>query len=309
VLLAGPASAAGVTVGQAVIGACVLCGGRDSRPLFERFGHSIVRCGRCGLVTCAGSFSNSFLAGYYSEGYFRGAVDRRGYHDYDADESLIKASFAHKLRLLERFTCSRGSLLDVGCAKGYFMEVARAAGWAVAGVDISAYATAAAGRRGLNVVRGDAPGMFRSAVFDAVTMWDVVEHLPDPVAALRDVHRTLRPGGVLGLSTGAIDSLLARLRGAHSRIFNPPQHLFFFSRRTLDACLRAAGFEVVGHSADHKVVSLRYVLHLQSSLAPGSWWYALARRLMRLPVNPSFPVWIPDNVVIFAKKPLPGRAP
>jgi SAM-dependent methyltransferase len=287
----------------------VLCGGRDPQPLFERFGYPIVRCRQCGLVACGGAFSGRFLAGYYSEGYFRGAIDRRGYHDYDADESLIKASFLHKLRLLRRWVPGGRSLLDVGCAKGYFMEIAQAAGWTVTGVDISEYATAAARRRGLNVVRGATPGTFRGGGFDAVTMWDVVEHLPDPVEALGQVCRVLRPGGVLGLSTGAIDSLLPRLRGARSRIFNPPQHLFFFSRRTLDACLRRAGFDVVGHSADRKVVSLRYVLHLQSSLAPGSWWHPLVRWFMRLPVNPSLPLWIPDNVVIFARKPPPGCAP
>jgi SAM-dependent methyltransferase len=282
--------------------ACVLCGATAARLLFERFGYPVVRCRRCGLEYCGAMFSTAAVLEYYSEGYFQGAPDRRGYHDYAGDEPLVKRSLGHKLRLLERWVRPPGRLLDIGCATGYFMELAEARGWTVCGLEASAYAASGAARRGRRVARGVTPAAFASGAFHAVTMWDVLEHLPDPVDALREVARALAPGGVLGLSTGRVDSLLARLRGRRSRIYNPPQHLVFFSRATLERALRETGFRVLGIGTDHKIVSLRYVLHLQASLAPTSWWLPAARWALRLPVNPALPVWIPDNMTVFAQR-------
>lgn len=280
---------------------CLLCGA-PGRVVFHRFGYPIVRCDRCGLLACGVVPPPEELAAYYSEAYFQGDPSRRGYHDYEADAPLVRASLALKLRWLEKWVPRRGRLLDVGCASGYFLETAREAGWQAVGVDLSAYATGRARQQGLPVVRGATPAVFGADRFDAVTFWDVLEHMPDPVAGLRAAHRVLRAGGVLGLSTGRVDSLLVRLRGPRSRIFNPPQHLFFFTWAALRTALARAGFEILARRTDRKLVSLRYVLHLQSSLAPDRPWAALARRLMRWPVNPTLPVWIPDNMVVFARK-------
>ncbi|MDR7484277.1 MAG: class I SAM-dependent methyltransferase [Armatimonadota bacterium] len=300
---ADAAAAAGISARP-----CLLCG-EPPRLRFRRYGYPIVACPRCGLTYCAHTPTEPELVAFYSEGYFKGAPDRRGYHDYEADERLIKAGFVPKLEAVERCAPRRGVLLDVGCAWGYFMDLARARGWRAYGIDASACAVSAARRRGLDVIHGTSLGGFRDGSFDAVTMWDVLEHLPDPLEALRHVWRMLKPGGVLGLSTGRIDSALARIQGRRSRIFNPPQHLFFFGRTTLKACLAAAGFRTCALFRDHKVVSLRYILHLHVSLYPRSPLCGVLRRLMRVRFNPAIPIPIPDTMVVLARKDPAGTHP
>jgi SAM-dependent methyltransferase len=281
---------------------CFSCGTQRHRQLFFKFGYSIVKCEACGIVFCDYLPSQEELTEYYSEGYFRGCTDRRGYYDYEADERLLKASFLRKLQLVNKLTPQIGTLLDIGCAAGYFVELALSQGWNAYGLEISRFAASKARRRGLRVVNGVSPAVFQSGRFDVVTMWDVVEHLLDPTKSLQEVNRVLKPGGLLGLCTGRIDSLLAKLLGRRSRIFNPPQHLVFFSRESIQRVLGLAGFRVIKVLADKKVVSLRYLLHLQMSLYGADWIDDIARRLMKSSFNPAIPLWVPDNMVVLAKK-------
>src|SRR5581483_5194972 len=89
--------------------------------------------------------------------------------------------------------------------------------------------------RGLNVACGKLRGSaFAPGSFDVVTMWDVIEHFPDPAAEVREVHRLLRPGGLVGITTMNVESLVARLLGPRWP-WLMQMHLYYFSVRTLRA--------------------------------------------------------------------------
>ncbi len=282
--------------------ACAICGDCGTRVVAHRFGYPIARCGRCGTVFTDLAPSTHEILELYSDRYFRGGIERRGYCDYGADESVLRASFRRKLRLVNRFAPRKGALLDVGCAYGYFLDVAEKSGWRCFGLEASPFAASEARARGHRVVHGVSLGAFGSGTFDAVTMWDVLEHMPDPVGCLRDVHRVLLPGGLLALCTGRIDSLPARIQGFRSRIYNPPQHLYFFSRQSLGYLLALTGFRLSRVLTETKVVSLRYVLHLVRSLSQDGVPSRLVSHVLRLGVNFAFPIWLPDNMVVLAHR-------
>jgi len=134
-------------------------------------------------------------------------------------------------------------LLDVGCGAGEFLAHARVLGWNVTGLEVDPGAAKLAATLGIEVVQAPLEHAgIPSTSFDAVTMNHVIEHLHDPEATLREVHRVLRPGGVLWLATPNIDSPLLRRIGARWRGLEPPRHLLLFNRRALSAMLEAAGF-------------------------------------------------------------------
>jgi 2-polyprenyl-3-methyl-5-hydroxy-6-metoxy-1,4-benzoquinol methylase len=138
-------------------------------------------------------------------------------------------------------------VLDLGCATGLFLhELCQGGQWQGIGLDINEGALAAARRQAVDVLCGEASDLgLRSGFFDMVTMWDVIEHVPDPIGALAEVYRILRPGGVLLLSTVNGESWQARLWGRHWVGWDVPRHLQVFSSQTLCRLLENTGFEVV----------------------------------------------------------------
>jgi SAM-dependent methyltransferase len=146
----------------------------------------------------------------------------------------------------------RPRLLDVGCASGEFMLQMRALGWEVHGMDIDGAALEQARAAGLSVVEGtlESPaGVAAAGGFDALTLAHVIEHLPDPVAALRRARDLLRPGGLLWVATPNLRSLAHRMFGRDWLSLDPPRHLVLFSAGSLLAAFEAAGLERIEQPA------------------------------------------------------------
>ncbi|GAB4346829.1 MAG: class I SAM-dependent methyltransferase [Candidatus Abyssubacteria bacterium] len=138
----------------------------------------------------------------------------------------------------------RGELLDVGCGTGRYLEWVCERGWTARGIDVLEDAVARARRKGLEAVTGDLVRScpWKSGSFDVVTMWDVIEHLSEPVATLRVIHGLLRAGGRLVIATPNIDSLPARLLGTYWMPLEMPRHLTLFSPSTIGVLLEKTGF-------------------------------------------------------------------
>jgi SAM-dependent methyltransferase len=230
--------------------ACDLCGSRAQERLWVKDGWPIVRCCTCGLVFVGRDVPRSELIALYDEAYYEDP-DGRGYGGYTAAEGRKRLHNRTLLDEIERLT-GRGDLLEIGCAYGYFLDEARARGWRVAGMEPSDHAAAeASGRLGVPIPTTPFTELpVERESLDAVAMWDVIEHLPDPRATLERAHACLRPDGVIAISTGNIGSMAARLQGAEWSLLTPPWHQFYFSKKTLRRMLRSVGFRVVRTRGD-----------------------------------------------------------
>ena len=240
--------------------ACNVCGGTDRQPYCEENGLNLAQCESCGFIYVYPQPALEVLHTLYSETYFQNSESAVvGYADYIADEQNIRRTARRRLKRLRRYVAS-GRLLDVGCATGFFLDEARSLGWKVEGVDISAFGVKYARERfSLEVHHGELIDLpLPEDTMDLVTMWDVIEHVPDPAACIQRAAQLLRPGGYLSLATPDVSSLPARLTGKRWVGYKlSTEHVSYFSRRTLTMLLETAGFEVVGSGHIGKHVSLR----------------------------------------------------
>jgi len=212
------------------------------------------------------------------------AVDDRGQSIYESESNVFEADgnegyyFDHetnlansrrKLSFVERHLPAGSRLLDAGANFGHFLSVAKNH-YEVAGFDLSPAAVAWSRERFQvnNRVASVYEPPLDDAPWDAITSWDVIEHLEDPVAALERLRERLRPGGWLFLSTPDAGSLIARGMGRRWHYLDPVQHITVFSRDNVRALLDRTGFRTVrmarlGH--DYRV---RYVLDRLCYLHP-----------------------------------------
>jgi hypothetical protein len=192
-------------------------------------------------------------------------------------------------------------LLDVGAYCGYFLEVARESGFRAEGLELSRWAANHARAQGFTV--HTEPLEVRAGSSDryhVLTMWDVIEHLPDPREELAAARDLLVPGGRLHLSTIDTGSLVARLLGARWP-WLMDMHLVYFDRPTISALLEEAGFRVLDVGTYSHTVSSGYLLRKIGASFP-----ALApftRALSRVvPGSWPIPVNLGDNMLVSAER-------
>jgi len=216
---------------------CLVCGGvcRPSKI------PALLTCDSCSFVTTNIALSGEELERLYSASYFAGDE----YKDYVAERPLIEAHFRKRLGRLEAYAgdLSRKRLFEIGCAYGFFLEVARRKVAAVEGIDISIDAAQYASQTlGLPVHTGDFLDYEFHENVDIVCLWDTIEHLQHPHLYIEKAAAYMNRGGILALTTGDIGSLMARWRGARWRQIHPPTHLHYFSKATLTRLLQKYGF-------------------------------------------------------------------
>jgi SAM-dependent methyltransferase len=232
---------------------CDVCGSRRRALLYEVDGYPIVRCEDCGLVFVGRAQTAQELAAFYDSDYWEDP-DSEGYGGYAEAEDRKRHHFAGLLAEIEAMR-GPGDLLEVGSAYGFFLDEARRRGWRVRGIEPSRHAARHAREEfRLDVVPEPLSELsVEPESVDAIAMWDVIEHLPDPHATVTAAHAWLRPGGVLALSTGDVHSLTARLHGRDWSLLTPPWHQFYFSRKTMKRLLAEVGFDVVRVGGDGNV--------------------------------------------------------
>jgi len=200
-------------------------------------GWSYYRCEGCGLIVLHPLPDEATLRNYYNDEY---AVDFKHYV-----KRVRGAARATLQDLGERFP-NRGSLLEIGCSYGGFLAEARREGWQVTGVELSNTAAAfAREHHQLTVFSGNLRGALSQLgrQYDAIVLFHVIEHLPDPMQFLFDCRKLLKPEGLLVLKTPNASSLIARLAGSFWQWVSPPAHLFLYGPETMGSLLQKCGYQ------------------------------------------------------------------
>lgn len=265
---------------------CNSCGQAHTAPFCPENGLGLVQCENCRLVFVGMQPAPEELYALYGETYFQndesGVV---GYSNYIRDEANIRRTANHRFNHIERFV-RPGNMLDVGCAMGFFIDEAAKRGWQVEGLDVSHYAVEYVRQHFQHAAyQGSLTEMDLPAEsYDLVTMWDVIEHVPDPKGYIQAAATLLRSGGILEMATPDVGSIPARLTGRRWIGYKlSEEHIYYFSAATLTRMLNDAGFDVAHVRHIGKFVTLRLFLDRLGFYAPWlSKPLAIFERLFKL---------------------------
>jgi 2-polyprenyl-3-methyl-5-hydroxy-6-metoxy-1,4-benzoquinol methylase len=281
-------------VGEIRIHQCLVC---DDSTVDSNI-PGLVRCKNCGFMSANMTLTEEEQRALYGRNYFEGTTE---WQDYSKDADTLKLNFRRRIEdlksIIPRF--EDRSLFEIGCAYGYFLEVAAPYVRKISGIEVSDDVAQIARERG-NAIGGDYTTTEIEPA-DTIVMWDVIEHLARPDLFVAKAARDVTPGGFLAITTGDIGSLNARMRGRYWRMIHPPTHLHFFSVETLSRLVERHGFEVVHVSHPGSARQFRSVAHILLVLK-----YKMPKVfdfVSRLPgMNRSFTLNLWDIMFVVARK-------
>jgi 2-polyprenyl-3-methyl-5-hydroxy-6-metoxy-1,4-benzoquinol methylase len=242
---------------------CPVCRSREKRLRYRITRFRVYDCAACSQVYLWPLLDEEEVREMFTQLYTEGegsVPELKSYYAFTYDDSPENPLVQLYESWLDRIEAHRrsGRLLDIGCGTGLFLAVARRRGWEPYGIDDCDEATAhARDHFGLDVWSGEFSQVETDGKqFDAVTMWDIIEHAREPVALLEAARRVLAPGGVIALSTPNQRSMLDVVAGALYRIsggrmtwplekFYIEQHFLYFAPDTLRGALDRARLETL----------------------------------------------------------------
>jgi 2-polyprenyl-3-methyl-5-hydroxy-6-metoxy-1,4-benzoquinol methylase len=246
-------------------------------------------------VQVIGSVSESELAAFYSEDYFR-----RG--KYVKDRAIEKAC-RRRINWLQRNGAHSGArILDVGCATGDFIAFAKEY-FDMWGVDISEYAVAVAKRDNPDIssqisCQSAEHLRFPDEFFDAIVLWDVLEHLRSPLSTFSDLVRFLKTGGMMAFSTPNIGAPIARLMGRYWPLMTVPEHLHFFDRHTIELFNAKVGLKTIGWMSKGTWANVGFLIHKAVRMARGAAPAGLSGRGRRSALS-NHVIYVPTGDIQF----------
>ena len=275
--------------------ACPLCGATAIVRHCRLTRFDVYRCGGCTLRFRHPLPGTAELRAMYEDERYHESVyfenARAGYRESSPEIRIYRRALTDLGALT-----TPGQLLDVGCATGVFLDLARAAGWRVHGVELSArHAAYAREAFGLDVFEGDfldAP--YPPASFDAITMWDFLEHVLDPRAVLARARTLLKPGGVLLVFTIDTASLFNRLGDVAQRLSGgratrvlellyDARHNYYFTGEALRRLLDRSGLRLERWRSDRAYLGRWLAEPAPSYLVLGGYLVDLASIPLGLP--------------------------
>lgn len=231
--------------------------GNDSKWKFELRSFDFFRCNNCQLLFVHPVYD---ARGIYDETYFKGGSHGFGFSNYETDKL---ASSKYLTRLLKwALRESKGEsqrLLDVGAANGFFLTICNEEGIEADGVEISQEAVNWAEKLGRKVTCSTIEDFKTDRKYEVISALDVLEHIPQPVEFIERVRELLVEKGIFLINVPYEGSLSAKLAGKKWHALLPPEHWFYFNKKSLYRILENNGFEVIGSKVISKSFSLSYI--------------------------------------------------
>jgi 2-polyprenyl-3-methyl-5-hydroxy-6-metoxy-1,4-benzoquinol methylase len=255
----------------------------------------MVQCKKCGFKYINPRIKQEFIIKGYSEGTDENFVSQANSRE---------KTFNKSLKYIEKFTKGeKGKIYDIGTAGGSFLQAAKKRGWNVYGSEPNKWLVNWCKENyDIKIHQGDIfSHKFESANFDVVTLWDVLEHVPDPTKNLKEINRILKQNGILIVNYPDIDSWVSKIL-KKKWMFLLSVHLFYFNKKTIKKILKKTEFEIIKIKPHFQTLRLGYLIYRMKAYS----------KLIHNIANPivtilglkdlEIPYWLGQTLVIAKKK-------
>lgn len=217
---------------------CPACSTNDSRILFWKSGGCYVACNKCSMLYLNPVFKDDALEEYYRSNHqLQGEVVAN-------DMGFYSALYSKGLSLITKSFPVLGSILDVGCSTGIFLDIAKSRGWQTFGLELNKKEAKIARVKNhlikeemINSVRFDKK-------FDVITLWDVFEHIKDGAQFLNEAKKLLKKDGIIFIQSPSRDALAAKIMQSDCNMFDGLEHVNLYGIESLTMLAKSAGYKV-----------------------------------------------------------------
>jgi 2-polyprenyl-3-methyl-5-hydroxy-6-metoxy-1,4-benzoquinol methylase len=254
------------------------------------------RCLRCGFIQVEQEPLPEILNAIYSEGYFTSSK-------YRGDSVALSRENERRIRLLKRWLSRGSEVLDAGCSTGDFVGYAKN-DYQMYGLDYSSFAIDVAKRNNPELADKLQSGRIEEIEwadrsFDAICLWDVLEHIWEPVTVVKNLLLRVKPGGLVMISTPAIDSVMARICGCYWPFMTPPEHLSFFSLEAITSLVAILGnCEILYSRRRGKWANIAFIAYKAGRITPRWFPKSLLWPLSHWPLN-MLSVYVPTGDILY----------
>lgn len=218
---------------------CPACGADDARFMFQKSGGLYHNCNKCSMVYLNPALTDDALTDYYRNNHaVQGEVVAE-------DMSFYRSLYERGIASIEKFKPGKEGLLDVGCSTGIFLDIAKERGWPTFGLELNKAEIKIAVSKGHDIAEGLIATAGFDRTFDAISLWDVFEHIKDGHTFLSDARPLLNPGGIVFIQSPSRDALAARVMQVACNMFDGLEHVNLYGFNSLKIVAEANGFKVV----------------------------------------------------------------
>lgn len=269
---------------------CLLCKSSKSLIVHTFRPFTIVICEQCSLIYLTPRLKETVMRSIYQSDTYFLQKDETGYDDYSFQENSLRITYRRFLKELQKHGMTSGRLLEIGTGYGYFLDEARGYFQDVSGVELSERAACYAHKiSGCNIHVGTVSNLpVEWNNFDVIVLINVIEHIYEPLEFLLSVRQRLKDDGRIVIGTPDIGSFWFKILKKRWPSFKIPEHVAFYSKKTLTLLLQKAGFK-----------------QIQPIPYPHAFPVGLIMRKLRVNISSSLskiPVWIPKTMIALSAR-------
>ncbi|MFA6016880.1 MAG: class I SAM-dependent methyltransferase [Patescibacteria group bacterium] len=278
--------------------ACYLCGSKQLKLVVD-LDWPIKKCLHCNLVQVNPLPSKTEVNALYQGDYWK------NFSFYSSQIPAHEKYFNKKISDIKKLLKS-GRLLDVGCAYGSLLKAANRQGYISEGIDISSFPVEQCRKVGLKAETGVITDIRKKNYYDIITAFEVVEHEREPLLTIKAANQLLKTNGLLVVSVPDSNSLSSKIMGKNWFGYRHKEHLFHFTKDTLNVLLRKGGFSNILIKKDiaRPYLFVYYLERINFYLFKSKQLSKFILSLKKIPLinNLTVPINLWGNIIAYATK-------